>query len=159
MAEHRVAQNMRVEIELVSKNKTREKLEFVLVPDEAADFDKGLLGLGTPLAQTILGHAAGEMLDYKRGDIAQVRILSVKPNVAPSASDVAQEREETLRRARDKAELDSMLSFALTFDSKWGDYDPEQIVKRYEESEAQRSEKAETPTKDADSGDPKERTP
>ncbi len=48
MAEHRVAQNMRVEIELVSKNKTREKLEFVLVPDEAADFDKGLLGLGTP---------------------------------------------------------------------------------------------------------------
>lgn len=143
-----IAENTRVEIELVAKDKTREKLIFVLVPDDAADFDKGLLGIGTPLAQTILGHTANETLAYKRGDIVQVKILRVEENNAPIAS--AQEREETLRRARDQAELASMVSFALTFDSKWGDYnldmfdvttepeqvaDPEQIVKPYEESE------------------------
>lgn len=136
-----IALNSRVELELVSKNKTREKLDFVLVPDDSADFDKGFLGVGTPLAQAILGHTANETLDYKRGDIVQVKILSVQANTAPEAPDTGQEREETLRRARDKAELDSMVSFALTFDSKWGDYDPEQIVKRYEENEAQRTDK------------------
>ena len=145
MSDMEVGPNTRVKIELVSKLKTREKLEFVLVPDEAADFDKGLLGLGTPLAQAILGHTAQETLDYKRGDIVQVKILSVAPNTATTAPDAGESREETLRRARDKAELDSMVSFALTFDSKWGDYDPEQIVKQYEENEAQRTDKPEKP--------------
>ncbi len=121
---------------LISQNKSREKLNFVLVPDDAADFDKGLLGIGTPLAKTILGHAAGETLEYKRGDIVQVKILSVQENVEMLAEHAAEDRKETLRRARDKAELASMVSFALTFDSKWGDYDPEQIVKQYEESQA-----------------------
>lgn len=128
-----IAANTRVELELVAKDKTREKLSFVLVPDDAADFDKGLLGIGTPLAQTILGHSANETLEYKRGDIVQVKILSVQENKDAVAT--AEERAETLRRARDKAELASMVSFALTFDSKWGDYDPEQIVKQYEENE------------------------
>ena len=131
-----VAENMRVEIELRAKDKTREKLNFVLVPDDAADFDKGRLGIGTPLAQTIFGHAANETLEYKRGDIVQVKILSVQANMESSNAS-ADERAETLRRARDKAELASMVSFALTFDSKWGDYDPEQIVKQYEESQSE----------------------
>ncbi len=131
-----VAENTRVEIELRAKDKTREKLNFVLVPDDAADFDKGRLGIGTPLAQTILGHAAGETLEYKRGDIVQVKILSVQTNVESGVA-ATDERAETLRRARDKAELASMVSFALTFDSKWGDYDPEQIVKQYEESQSE----------------------
>lgn len=150
MAKNLVAPNTRIKIELVSKTRTREKLEFVLVPDDAADFDKGLLGLGTPLAQAILGHAAEETLDYKRGDIVQVKILSVQANAAPTALDAGEAREETLRRARDKAELDSMVSFALTFDSKWGDYDPEQIVKQYEENEAQRTDKPEKPSAEPD---------
>lgn len=131
-----VAENTRVEIELRAKDKTREKLNFVLVPDDAADFDKGRLGIGTPLAQTILGHAANETLEYKRGDIVQVKILSVQANME-SGVVTTDERAETLRRARDKAELASMVSFALTFDSKWGDYDPEQIVKQYEESQSE----------------------
>jgi len=123
-----------VELELESKSKTREKLEFTLVDDRGADFDKGLLGVSTPLAKAILGHAAGETLEYARGDIVRLHILAVAEGNADSAAS-AESREEALKRARDKAELSNMVSFALTFDSKWGDYDPEQIVKQYEEDE------------------------
>lgn len=123
----------RVEIELRARDTTRERLAFVLVNDAAADFDKGLLSVNTPLAQTILGHAAGETLAYTQGDIVQIKILAVQNAPADFAPDAAEQREEALRRARDKAELASMVSFALTFDSKWGDYDPEQIVKQYED--------------------------
>jgi hypothetical protein len=132
-----VALGTRVEIELIGKDKTRERLECVLVDDAAADFDKGFLSVNTPLAQTLLGHAAGETLAYRRGDIVQVKILAVQPHTHAPASDAVEQRDETLRRARDKAELANMVSFALTFDSKWGDYDPEQIVKQYEEQEDQ----------------------
>lgn len=127
-----IAENTRVEIELVARDKTREKLTFVLVPDDAADFDKGRLGLGTPLAKTILGHAANETLDYKRGDIVRLKILKVEPNAEVPAPDAGAEREESLRRARDKAQHANMVSFALTFDSKWGDYDPENIQENWD---------------------------
>ncbi|HZQ06335.1 MAG TPA: GreA/GreB family elongation factor [Anaerolineae bacterium] len=130
-----IALGQRVEIELISKSKKREKLQFVLVADEAADFDKGFLGISTPLAQTILGHTAGEMLEYPRGDIVRVKILAVQPSEHAPAADAAEQRDETLRRARDKAELANMVSFALTFDSKWGDYDPEMIVENFEKKD------------------------
>lgn len=132
MEEIQVTAGARVKIELVAKDKSRETLEFVLVPDDAADFDKGLLGTGTPLAKAILGHAANETLEYKRGDIVQVKIVSVQMNAGPAADSGGQEREETLRRARDKAQHANMVSFALTFDSKWGDYDPENIQENWD---------------------------
>lgn len=130
-----VALGTRVEIELIARDKTREKIACVLVNDDAADFDKGLLSINTPLAKTILGHTAGETLAYRQGDIIQIKILTVQPADDTLHTDTAEQRDEALRRARDKAELASMVSFALTFDSKWGDYDPEQIVKQYEENQ------------------------
>jgi hypothetical protein len=153
-----IALHTRVKIEMLAKNGGRENLELVLVPDAAADFDKGLLGAGTPLAQTLLGHAAGETLDYRRGDITRVKILSVEPAEVTDAGSGG-ERDEALRRARDKAELANMVSFALTFDSKWGDYDPEQIVKQYEEGEKKENPPDASGTKESgeapDSQEPK----
>lgn len=140
-----VGENTRVEIELVAKDKKREKLSFVLVPDDAADFDQERLGLGTPLAKTILGHTANETLDYKRGDIVQVKILKVEPNAEASAPDTGAEREQALRRARDKAQHANMVSFALTFDSKWGDYDPENIRENWDVPNDERDVKKESP--------------
>jgi len=130
-----IALGQRVEMELISKSKKREKLQVVVVADAAADFDKGFLGISTPLAQAILGHTAGETLEYTRGDIAQVKILAVQPSENAPAADAAEQRDEALRRARDKAELANMVSFALTFDSKWGDYDPETIVENFEKKD------------------------
>jgi hypothetical protein len=130
-----IAPGTRIEIELTARDKTRETLQCVLVNDDAADFAKGLLSVNTPLAKTILGHTAGETLAYAQGDIVQIKILDVQLAPDAVAADAGEQRDETLRRARDKAELASMVSFALTFDSKWGDYDPEQIVKQYEENQ------------------------
>lgn len=127
-----IAPGMRVEIELVGKDKTREKLSLVLVPDDAADFDRGLLGTGTPLAKAILGREAGETIEYKRGDIVQVKILSAEQSAEELAPGAGEQREEALRRARDKAQHANMVSFALTFDSKWGDYDPENIQENWD---------------------------
>lgn len=139
-----VTEGARVAIELIAKDKTREKISFVLVADDAADFDKGLLGIGTPLARTIVGHGANETLEYKRGDIVQVKILSVEEN-ADVPTDAGEAREESLRRARDKAQHANMVSFALTFDSKWGDYDPENIRENWDvptdEGDAPKQEK------------------
>lgn len=137
MAETLVAENTRVEVELVAQDKTREKLQLTLVADNAADFDKGLLGISTPLAQAILGHAAGETLDYKRGDIVKVKLLSVQPSNTAVAQDAVEQREESLRRARDKAEHANMVAFALTFDSKWGDYDPTNIQENWDVPDAE----------------------
>ncbi len=128
-----VALNTRVELELIARDKTREKIQCVIVGDDAADFANGFLSINTPLSQTILGHAADETLAYKRGDIVQVKILAVQNASTDAVTEAAEQRDQALRRARDKAELANMVSFALTFDSKWGDYDPEQIVKQYEE--------------------------
>ncbi len=140
----------RVQVELISKNKTREKLQMVLVTDEQADFDKGFLSGSTPLAKTLMGHHAGETLEYKHGDIVELKIVSVEAGNALAQADTAEQRGETLRRARDKAELSNLVSFALTFDSKWGDYDPEQIVKQYEDEEKKNADGAnETKTGDA----------
>ena len=45
----------------------------------------------------------------------------------------AAERDAKLDQAKSQAELGNMISFALTFDSKWGDYDPEEIAAKWEE--------------------------
>jgi hypothetical protein len=130
-----IALDTHVELELLARDKTSEKLALRLVSDQAADFAKGFLSVNTPLAKTILGHEAGEILAYQQGDIVQIKILAVELAQATPPAGAAEQRDETLRRARDKAELASMVSFALTFDSKWGDYDPEQIVKQYEQEQ------------------------
>lgn len=122
MDEIQIMEGTRVELELVAKDKSRERLNIILVNDDAADFDKGLLGLGTPLAKTLLGHIAGETLAYNHGDIVQVIVLSAQENAHAVIANAGDQREEALRRARDKAQHANMVSFALTFDSKWGDY-------------------------------------
>ena len=131
--ELKVELGTRVEVELMSKTGARERLPLDIVPDQNADFDRGLLGAGTPLARSIIGHAAGETLDYKRGEIVTVTIHAVHPSDKIADLNVSGQREEVMRRARDKAELANMVSFALTFDSKWGDYDPEEISKNWEQ--------------------------
>lgn len=130
-----------VEIELVSRSGLRERVAFDIVPDAHADFEHGFLGAGTPLGQALQGRAAGETIPYQRGDVVEVKILKVSPAAGPPPDDTAEKRAEARRRARDQAELTNMVSFALAFDSKWGDYDPERIVNQYEEAARDKAEK------------------
>jgi len=55
-----------VSVTLRYEDQSEETLELDIVPDEMADFTKGFLGEGTPLAKAILGHAAGETVPYRR---------------------------------------------------------------------------------------------
>jgi hypothetical protein len=101
-----------------------ERLEFDIVADEQADFAKGFLGAGTPLAKAIIGQAAGTQLPYDGGDVHAVRILEVKPSQVTPTEDVKARREETLRKAVEASDRTNAVIFASSFSGKWGDYDP-----------------------------------
>ncbi len=127
--------NSHVQVELVSQTGKAERLAFEIVPDRAADFAAGRLSETAPLARAILGKTAGETVPYKVGDLRQVKILSVTAATSKTDTEVAAaERDAKLDQARSQAELGNMISFALTFDSKWGDYDPEEIAAKWDES-------------------------
>ena len=121
-----------VEIEFISADDQREDLSFHIVVNAQADFKNGFLGEGTPLAQAILGHTAGDTVPYRVDDIEAVRVQSVQPGQFAPGQDVAARREETLRKAAERSNLTSTILFASSFNGKWGDYDPSGLVDEWE---------------------------
>ncbi len=71
-----------VVLDLIDEGGSRERLELDVVTDAAADFDAGLLGIGTPLGKAIAGRRAGSTAPYKMGDLRQVAIVEVRPAAA-----------------------------------------------------------------------------
>lgn len=129
----KVSLHSHVDVELVAQSGGREKLGFDLVPDRAADFAAGRLSESAPLARAIMGKAAGEIIPYRVGDLREVKILSISAPVDRTNTEAAAaEREAKLDQAKSQAELGNMISFALTFDSKWGDYDPEEVAAKWD---------------------------
>ncbi len=120
----KVGPGTHVEVELVDEAGDAERLAFDIVPDAQADFSHGFLGIGTPLAQAILGQTAGSAVPYRVGDMAQARILSVTLDVHTPSTDIEAKRQAVLRQAIAQAEQVSDMAFALAVGSKWGDYDP-----------------------------------
>ena len=120
----KVGPGTHVEVELVDETGDAERLAFDIVPDVQADFSHGFLGIGTPLAQAILGQTAGSAVPYRVGDMVQARILSVTLDVHTPATDIEAKRQAVLRQAIAQAEQVSDMAFALAVGSKWGDYDP-----------------------------------
>jgi hypothetical protein len=121
-----------VEVELIDEFGDGERLAFDIVPDSAADFANGFLGIGTPLAQALLGQAAGRTMPYRMGDIVEVRLLNVAPSRRTAAGDAAARRQAIAQEALSKANLDEFVQLALTFSSKWGDYDPEGLADNWD---------------------------
>jgi len=113
-----------VEVELVDESGNSERLAFDIVPDDQADFAHGFLGVGTRLAQAILGQPAGSVVPYRVGDMAHARILSVTLDVRAPSADVAAKRQAVIQQAIAQSEQISDMAFALAVGSKWGDYDP-----------------------------------
>jgi hypothetical protein len=128
----KAAAGTRVEVELVNESGAAEALALDIVPDRNADFSAGFLGVGTPLAQVLLKHRAGETLPYRVADIVEVRILSVATSRRAPTGDTAARREATQREAVSKSNFDDAVRLALTVDVKWGDYDPEGIEPGWE---------------------------
>jgi len=116
-----------VVVELLDAHGESERLEFDLVPDQAADFLRGYLGAGTPLAKAILNKPAGATVPYRQADILQVRILSVTLASELPVDDLTQQREQAARKALEQVQRTSAILFASSFSGKWGDYDPDGI--------------------------------
>ena len=114
-------------VELLAAGGQAQRLEFDIVPDQSADFSRGYLGVGTPLARAILDKPAGVTLSYSQADILQVRILSVAPAASLPVDDLAHQREQAARKALERVERTNAILFASSFSGKWGDYDPEGI--------------------------------
>jgi adenine-specific DNA glycosylase len=113
-----------VEVELMDESGASEHLAFDIVPDAQADFAHGFLGVGTPLAQAILGQATGSTVPYRVGDVVKVQILSVTLDVSTPSADVEARRRAVIQQALVQSERISDMAFALAVGSKWGDYDP-----------------------------------
>ncbi|MCZ7554261.1 MAG: hypothetical protein B6D39_12020 [Anaerolineae bacterium UTCFX2] len=124
-----VAPGYMIQVE-ISYTDGAERLEFVIVDDDQADFQAGFLGEGTPLAQAILGALVGAQIPYFVGDARQVTILSAKPTERTPQEDAAARREELHRQAVEQADRISAMMFASSFSGKWGDYDPDAVEKQ-----------------------------
>ena len=117
-------------------------MEFTLVESRQADLKSGLLDENAPLARALMSRQAGETIPYVAGDLKEVRILSVRRVEAGAATDAAEKRRETVRKAETQSELINQLNFATASGSKWGDYDVdveklmEQKGKRKEDSDS-----------------------
>ncbi len=119
---------MHVRVALIGEQGEPEVLELDVVPDSEADFTHGFLGLRTPLAQAIVGHAEGELVPYRADDVTAVRIIEVTPSVATPRANTQAEREAVIEKAVAQSEILNDAAFALAAGSKWGDYDPSATV-------------------------------
>lgn len=119
-----VALGTRVGLELVDGHGDAEALAVDIVPDEAADLAEGFLGASTPLARAIMGRPAGSRTPYRMGDLVEVRIVSVGRSIRSADKSAAAAREAATREAVNRAATQETIQLALTFSSKWGDYDP-----------------------------------
>ena len=124
-----------VDLEMVTEGGEVERLALDIVADEAADFERGMLGENTPLAKAISGATAGSVVPYRVGDVLEVRILAVTAELSGQPVDLTKRRQATERKAIRKADQTNLIIFASTVDSKWGDYDSGIIQDEDEEAE------------------------
>ncbi len=114
-----------VELELTYESGEIERLSLDIVPDAAADFERGFLGENTALGKAIYGCTAGSSVIYQAADRVSVRILSVTASVREQEGDRAAEREEKIRKAKADSDRTSILIYASSMNNKWGDLDPD----------------------------------
>ena len=117
----------KVDIDLIDRDGHRERLKFVIVPDESADFEHGYLGVSTPLAKAIIGERAGEVIPYLKDDILAIEILQVTKEAQLPTQSAAKRRAEGMKRALKNVQNTNAMLFASSFSGKWGDYDPDSI--------------------------------
>jgi len=115
--------NSCVILELVDTDGGTERIEYILVRSEYADYKAGLLGENTPLGKAIFGRFANEAIPYRVGDLREVRILNVALTESEITSEAADKRRASVKEASNQSEIVSQLIFATAHGSKWGEYD------------------------------------
>jgi hypothetical protein len=124
-----------VEVLLTERNGQTERFTVIIVPDEAADFNHGMLGENTPIAKALLGEKRGHIIPYLKDDILSIEVLSVTKPTTPPEFDVAKKRKDKYLQAKREVEDTNAMLFASSFSGKWGDYDPDSIAKDNQKDE------------------------
>ncbi|HQY91892.1 hypothetical protein [Caldilinea sp.] len=114
----------RVQVVLIHQDAHEETLTLDIVPDAAANFEQGLLGESTRLAQALIGQRTGGVVDYGVGDLRQVCVLAVTRSPQDLDHSAGERRQEILDKAVSESDRTNALNFAASFASKWGSYDP-----------------------------------
>jgi hypothetical protein len=127
----RIAVGCHVEVELIGETGAAEPLAMDLAPAGQGDLAAGFVALDTPLARAVLGRRAGDTVDYRMGDIVQVRILHVAAGREP-APDAEANRQTVIEQAIKKSDLADAVRFSLTVDQKWGDTDPQVMADNWD---------------------------
>lgn len=112
-----------VTIELIDERGSGETMNFDLVREEHADLDQDRLGVQTPLAKAIIGKKVGALVNYRMGDIRQVRIVSVRPSQLTDLENTEEQRQAQLQKALATVERTNAEVFAASYTGKWGDYE------------------------------------
>ncbi len=112
-----------VAVELIDEQGNVEPLAFDIVKEQHADFDRGLLGVQTPLAKAILGKRVGALVAYRYGELCQVRIVSVRSSQRTDLENTEEQRQAQLQKAIDAVERTNAEMFAASYSGKWGDYE------------------------------------
>jgi hypothetical protein len=124
-----------VAVLLTDRNGQTEQFSVIIVRDEDADFNQGLLGQNTPIAKALMGEKSGQVIPYLKDDILSIEVLSVTiPDTLPE-SDAAKKRKAKYLEAKREVEDTSAMVFASSFSGKWGDYDPDSIAKDNQDDE------------------------
>lgn len=112
-----------VTIELIDERGNSETMSVDLVREEYADLDQDRLGVQTPLAKAIIGKKVGALVNYRMGDIRQVRIVSVRPSQLADLENTEEQRQAQLQKALATVERTNAEVFAASYTGKWGDYE------------------------------------
>lgn len=121
----RVRPGHHIRLELQYRSGAHEELEFHLVPDELACSEQGLLGLSTPLAQSILNEKAGILIPYFTDEIMALKILDITPGKFNLDTMHDLPMENILEDIRAQIEFREAQLFAASGNTKWGSYDPD----------------------------------
>lgn len=121
----RVKPGDHIRLELHYRSGTYEELEFDLVPDELAGTEQGLLGLSTPLANSLLNEKVGILIPYFTEEIMALKILEITPGTKSFISKIDSHRENTMEEIKAQIEFREAQLFAASGNSKWGSYDPD----------------------------------
>lgn len=112
-----------VTVELIDEQGHGERMSVDIVREEHADLDQGRLGVQTPLAKAIIGKKVGVVVNYRMGDIRQVRIVSVRPSQLTTLENTEEQRQIQLQKALATVERTNAEVFAASYTGKWGDYE------------------------------------
>lgn len=111
-----------VELDFIYRTGNRQRIKVELVPDDKADFERGFLGISTPLAQTLLGEGPGYLIPYFTEEFQAIQIILIEKS-SLGADHQSSARKKVIQETLEQIEFRDAVLFASSTSTKWGSYD------------------------------------